>query len=273
MEKTLTALKITLLVLLIAVLVGVLVISINKDFSFASKFESKSKLVYDENIEEEFSKIDFYSESMDIEFVKSKDDKVNVKVYDSKENTTTVNVENDTLKIDSDKKEKCFFCIVGNRKTVIALPEKIYDLAIESKSGDILSNINFNKVSIDSKSGDIKLNSIKEGNLKVLSGDIDIEEVDDIEIVSASGDVEINKINKHLDIDTKSGDIFIKDLTLTNNSNIKVASGDVTIYNASEDIYFNTKAVSGDVSINNNNRRANNELTIDTKSGDITVRN
>lgn len=271
MEKTLTAVKITLFGLLIAVLVVVLVISINKDFDFG--FKSNSKLVYDENIEEEFNKIDFYSESMDIEFVKSKDEKVNVKVYDSKENTTTANVENDTLKIVSDKKEKCFFCIVENRKTVIALPENIYDLAIESKSGDILSNINFNKVSIDSKSGDIKLNNIKEGNLKVASGDIDLEEVDDIEIVSSSGDVNINKINKHLDIDTKSGDIFIKDLTLTNNSNIKVASGDVTIYNASEDIYFNTKVASGDVSIDNNNRYAKNELTINTKSGDIIVKN
>ena len=286
MEKSLVALKITLLVILISILVGVLIVSINKDFTF----ETKSKLVYDKNIEEDFSKIDSYLESMDIRFVKSDDNKTNVKVYDKKENNVTFNVENDTLKIVSDNNEKCIFCISGGRKIVISLPEKIYDLKVETKSGDIASSINFNKVSIDSKSGDIKLNNIsdvdikvksgdislnniKNGDIKVASGDIEVEEADDIKITSTSGDVQINKINKYLDIDTKSGDISISDLALTKNSKIKVTSGDVFIYKASNDIYFNAKVASGDVMINNNNRHANNELTISTKSGDITVEN
>lgn len=269
MEKTVVILKIVLLTLLIFTLVGVLVLFINKDF----KFNLNAKLVYDQNITEEFNKIDISTDSLDVKFVKSNDDTVNVKIYDNEDNDVIVEVENETLKIVSNKKNTCFFCMFQNRKVIITLPEKIYDLVIDTKSGDINSEIDFNKVNIVSTSGDIKFNNIKKAFVKITSGDIEIKEVDDLKVKSTSGDLEINKINKHIDIKTTSGDIEINNLNLTKNSNITVTSGDIMISKASKDIYYNTSVISGDVNIKNNNRHADIELMISAKSGDIIVKN
>lgn len=278
MNKGITITLISLLSLLVITLIVGLVLLINNNYTF--KFNnlnfglgSKTTLIYDENITENFNKIDIYSKSLDFKFVKSTDSTTNVKVYDDKKNTVSVNVENNTLKINSDNDNVCIFCFYSKRQAIISLPEKMYDLVLETTSGDIYSEINFNKVDLNTRSGDFELNNIKEGTIKVTSGDIEINEADDLIINATSGDIQINKINKHLDIETTSGDIDINNLNLTKNSNIKVTSGDVTILNASNNIYYNTSVISGDVKVNNNNRHANVELTINTKSGDITVRN
>ena len=271
MNKTITILRIILLIILITILTGILILFINKDFKF--NFNTKSSLIYDNNIEEEFNKIDIISKSLDFKFVKSNDDTTNVKIYDNKNNKVTVKVDNNTLKIESDNKNTCFFCITTKREAIITLPEKEYELLINTTSGDIKSDINFNKVNIISTSGDIEFNEIKEASIKVTSGDIIIKEVNSLTIESTSGDIDINKINEQLSINTTSGDIIIKELSLTKDSNIKVTSGDVTIYSKSSDIYYNAKATSGDILITNNNRHANTELTINAKSGDITINN
>lgn len=273
MSKVLRIILITLLSLLTITLIVGLVILIKDDFKFDFKYNGTSNLVYDENITQEFNKIDIITESLDIEFVKSNDNIANVKIYDDDKNDVMVNVENETLNIKSDKKvDFCFFCF-RNRKAIITLPEKMYNLVVDTKSGDITSEIDFNNVNIVSTSGDLKFNNITEAFIKVTSGDIKINEVDDLEIKSTSGDLDIDKVNKQLNIKTTSGDIIINNLMLTENSNIDVTSGDVLILNASDNIYYDTNVISGDVKINNNNRHADVEVKISAKSGDITVKN
>ena len=278
MNKGLTITLISLLSLIVITLILGLVLLINNKFTFKLDnfnfgFGSKSTLIYDKNIEENFNKIDIFSKSLDFKFVKSSDNNINVKVYDDKNNTVSVKVENQTLKITSDNDNVCIFCFSSKRQAIISLPDKMYDLTLETTSGDIYSEINFNNADLEARSGDIELNNIKNANIKVTSGDIKINEVDKLIVKATSGDLEINKINKQIDSETTSGDIDINNLSLTTNSNIKVTSGDVTIFNASHDIYYNTSVISGDVRVNNNNRHANYELTINTKSGDITVKN
>ena len=274
-------LVITLIILLslitISLIIG-LVLLINNNFpfkldNFNFDFNPKSTLIYDKNIEDNFNTLDIYSKSLDFKFIKSTDNNTNIKIYDNKKNNVSIKTENNTLKIISNNKNTCFFCFTRKRKAVISLPDKIYDLILQTKSGDIISDIDFNKVDLNSTSGDIKFNGIKDANIKVTSGDIIIKEVDNLKIKSISGDLLINKINKQLDIKTTSGDININYLTLTTNSNIEVTSGDVNILKASNDIYYNTNVLSGDVKINNNNRHANTELIIKTKSGDININN
>ena len=215
MEKSLTILKIVLLSLLVIILTNILVLFINDDnnFSFNYSFNSKASLVYDSNIEEEFNKIDINSESLDIKIVKSKDDNVNVKVYDKEKDNVSIKVENNTLMIESLKRIKCVFCFYKSREVVISLPENIYDLVVNTKSGDILSDVSLNNVDIVSLSGDIAFDNIKEANIKSTSGDILVNEVDKIKFDSTSGDVLINKVNEQLNIETTSGDINIRDLT------------------------------------------------------------
>ncbi len=277
MEKTITILRIVLLSLLICILCSVLVLFMNKDFNISKyiNFETNSSLIYDENIEENFSIIDIYSRDLDFDFVKSKNDITNIKVYDNKNNKINITVEDDTLKIvsDNDTNNYCFFCFNLKKKAIISLPEKEYDLIIKTLSGDINSSIDFNNVTLESTSGDLEFVNIKNAKINVTSGDIEIKEVDSLEIESTSGDVEIDKINNYIDIETRSGDISIEDLTITKDSSIKVTSGDIKVEKASENIYFDTSVVSGDVKINNNNRHAEYELKIKTTSGDIVVIN
>lgn len=273
MERVIATLKIVLLLILIAILSSVLVLFINKDLNFDFNFGTRAELIYDKNIEEEFDKINIRSDSLDIKFIKSSDNIVNVKVYDRKENEIKVNVEDNTLNIASDNNSICIFCFMKKREAVISLPDNIYDLIIKTGSGDITSNTEFNSVNIESTSGDIEFNNVKDLRIKVTSGDILVNEVDNLSVESTSGDVEINKINKYLNIETISGDIDIKDLSLAENSRIRVTSGDVTIFKSSENIYYNAKTTSGNVRINNNDRFANIELTINTISGDVMVKN
>lgn len=273
MSKVLRIILITLLSLLTMTLIVGLVILIKTDFKFDFKYNVNSTLVYDKNITEEFNKIDIITESLDVEFIKSKDNVVNVKIYDDDKNDVMVNVDSETLRIESNKKVNfCFFCF-RSRKAIVTLPEKMYNLVVDTKSGDITSKIDFDDVNIVSASGDIDFNYINKAFIKVTSGDVKINEVDDLEIKSTSGDLDIDKVNKQLNIKTTSGDIIINNLMLTENSNIDVTSGDLLILNASDNIYYDTNVISGDVKINNNNRHADVEVKISAKSGDIIIKN
>ncbi len=286
MEKILDIIKIVLLVVLIAVIIGIAVIFMNKDL----KFGIKTELIYDEIIKEEFNKIEIKSKSLDYEFVKSNNEEVNIKIYDAKDHNPIVKVEAETLKIETTEDFSCMFCFNIKRKVIISLPEDQYDLIVDATSGDLKSEIDFNNVKVSATSGDYKFQNIKDATINVssgditldkvekleiksTSGDIKISEVDEFKAESTSGDIEVEKINNHIDLKTTSGDIEIKNLTLTNNSSINAKSGDIIVYNASEGIYYNTKVKSGDVKINNNDRYAEIELTINTTSGDIIIKN
>ena len=257
--------KIIIIVLLIMLIV----------FVIMGKFDLsyfKTKLIFDNDINETFDRIKVLTDSLDIKIIKSNNDKVNVKIYDRDKNKALVKVENNTLIIENNiKKSNLFFCF-GKRQVIISLPEKEYNLLIETTSGDILSKVDFISANINSTSGDIKLNKVNDLNVKITSGDVTVSEVNNITIDSTSGDIEIGKVNDSVNINVTSGDVDINNLTITKESNIKSTSGDVDINKSFNDIYCNTKTISGEVKINNNDRHANYEININTKSGDITVR-
>ena len=275
MNNTINILKIIILSLVVAILMGVLVIFVKDGRKFKFDFKTKpAKLVYDEVINDEFNKIDIDATSIDIKFKKSTDEKTNVKVYDIDDKDLSVNVNNNTLTIENKKKYNCFiFCVSKKREIVVTLPEKEYDLAINSKSSDIISDINFNNVDIKVTSGDIEIKDANSAKLDVTSGDVKVEKVNSIDLESRSGDITLNTINEYLKIKTTSGDIKIKNLNIIKDSEIKVTSGDVEIDNVLSSVYFDTKVTSGDVKVGNNDRHANCELKIKTTSGDIRVNN
>ena len=273
MSKTIDILKIIVLSLIIVILVGVLVYGLKNKINFNFTIK-KAELIYDENINEDFEKINVETKSLDVKFVKSQSDEVNVKIYDKKNNDATVNVDNNTLNIVSKNESNCFgFCFNYKSEIVISLPEKDYDVIINGTSSDISSEINLGNVDIKLTSGDIKLNETNICNIKVKSGDVNINNVNKLDLESTSGDVKIGSINESLNIETKSGDININELNLNTNSKINVTSGDININKVLSNIYFDTKVKSGDVKIGNNDRHAEVELSINTISGDIRVNN
>lgn len=268
-NKIIKILLIILLTILVVGLIAVFVLLLNNKIDLNI---SQSKLIYDEIITESFNNIQVSTKSLDIKLIKSNDLKANVKVYDRKDSELSVKVEDNTLKIENERHTSwCFLCF-GESKVVISLPEKEYDLVINATSGDIESQVDLNNATIVTTSGDIDFTKVNELVLTVTSGDIEINEVNSITITSTSGDVEIGKVNNSLNIETTSGDIDIDNLTIMKDSNIKVKSGDVTINKTADNIYYNVTAPRGDVKITNNNRHADYELKIDTKSGDIKVK-
>lgn len=268
-NKIIKILLIILLTILVVGLIAVFVLLLNNKIDLNI---SQSKLIYDEIITESFNNIQVSTKSLDIKLIKSNDLKANVKVYDRKDSELSVKVEDNNLKIENERHTSwCFLCF-GESKVVISLPEKEYDLVINATSGDIESQVDLNNATIVTTSGDIDFTKVNELVLTVTSGDIEINEVNSITITSTSGDVEIGKVNNSLNIETTSGDIDIDNLTIMKDSNIKVKSGDVTINKTTDNIYYNATATSGDVKITNNNRHADYELKIDTKSGDIKVK-
>ena len=269
MDKTIKVLIIILLSILIVGSLGAFTMLFTKNADIEVYKTSK---VYDKEVEEEFNSINVDTDSLDIKIVKSNNEKTNVKIFDRNDKGISVEVENGTLNIVDDNIHSfCFMCF-GKREAIISLPEKEFDLVVESTSGDISSNLDLGNVTIVSTSGDIDLRNAKDLTIVVTSGDIEVKEVDNISITSTSGDVEIEKINSSLDIKTISGDIGINKLSIIKDSKIKVMSGDIVINNASEAIYVNAKATSGDIKIKDNNRRAESELKIEATSGDILVR-
>ena len=268
MDKTIKILIIVLLSILIVGSLGAFTILFTTNGNFEMYKTSK---VYDNDITEEFNAINVDTDSLDVRIIKSNDEKVNVKVYDKKDNKVSIEVENNTLNIEETVKDSiCFMC--GKREAIISVPEKEYDLVVQSTSGDVESRINLNNATIIVTSGDTELRKVNDLSMIVTSGDIDVEEVNNVTIVSTSGDVEIGKINSRLDIQTISGDIDIDDLTITEDSKIEVISGDVIINKTSNNFYCDAKATSGDVKVKDNDRRSEYELKIRTKSGDIIVR-
>ena len=256
-----------LIIIIIGLTVGFILIMTNKiNFNFF-----KTELVYNENIKEEFNKINISTDSIDIKLVKSKDDIANVKVYDRKDDYVSVRVEDGTLIIENRNDIKNWLFSFGKKEILISLPEKEYDIVSKSTSGDFVSSINLNNADISATSGDIILQNVNNLKIKLTSGDIETKEVNNMTSISTSGDVEISKINNSINVETTSGDIDIDSISITKNSNIRATSGDITINKSSSNIYYDANVTSGNIKIDDNNRHADYELKINTKSGDIRV--
>ncbi|MBR1413083.1 MAG: DUF4097 family beta strand repeat protein [Bacilli bacterium] len=194
--------------------------------------------------------------STDIEIKESTDEMILIEYQSNQDNNGKIEYKDNIIIIDEEKANlSCVGFCNSNRKIVLYIPEYYdneYDLT--TTSGDILSNIDFNKATISSNSGDISL-----------------KEVNNIKINTTSGDIKLTNINNAVNITTISGDILIDKMMIKDNSSIKTTSGDVIISDNQSVCYIETKTTSGDVSINNNNRKSDIVLDIKTTSGDISV--
>ena len=149
--------------------------------------------------------------------------------------------------------------------------DKIGNANLKTSSGDIELK-EAQTASITTTSGDIKVNTIEESaELETTSGDITANKITNAKIKTSSGEIELGNVKEYIEAETSSGDIKIDDLEITKDSKIEARSGDVTIHKTN-DIYTETKTSSGDSKIENNNRKSEITLKIETSSGDIKVK-
>ena len=281
MNSALNIVKIVLLSIIAVALIGLLIILLNGKIKIKGiDLYEKTELVYENTFTESISNLDIITTNNDIKIEEKEIENIEVKIYDRKDAKPTAEV-----------RIGFSFGINGNSRIEITVPKgTTYNLKIDGTSSDVESLINLKNVNIETKSGDINLKNSIDTTINTTSGDITVGNTDKLEITTTSGDIKtgsvsksiyakatsgdflLGDINGKLTLNTTSGDIKINKVNLTNNSTIKVTSGDVVI-GETNDIYVDAHVVSGDVKVNNNNRKSDYELKINTTSGDIIVNN
>ena len=210
--------------------------------------------VYDEEFEDEFKLIDIDVEVADVDIKASEDNKTYVKVYNYEE-LTDVKVSTDKIKITA-RAKKCFmFCNNKGGRVEVYLPiDYAYDLKVESDVGDV------------------NIEGFRNAYLEVDTnvGDIEVDKIKNVVAKSDVGDIKLDNIYEYVKIKANVGDVKIKNLNITKDSEIDSEIGDVRIENIN-DIYVDAKASVGETKINKNNRKSDITLKITSSVGDIKV--
>lgn len=293
-------LKIFLIVLLSILVVAMTTFFIlfltNKNFKFNFKFfgghKTYTELVYEQEYETIFNRINIDSDASDILIKHGTDSTVKVLVYSEKDNFE-VDESDDKLNVNIFQNDCKFFCFnMKISKVEIYLPVD-YDgnINIENNYGNVKLE-KFENLILDVKedAGDIEAYSLNTGkiknsygDIKVFGysknldieqdcGDIEIDEVDSINAENNYGDIIIKKVNEYVDLKDDCGDIEIDSVNLIKDSSIEDNFGDIKIESTNE-IYIDANTDLGDVKVNNNYHKSDITLKISNDCGDIEVNN
>ena len=221
---------------------------------------TSSNLVIDK--EYDFEELDdveikIKSGSLKITNTESEDDKVSLKFYADKDSYAYVDDGKDSLKIE-DRSDDCrFFCInwVGV-KIELALPKDYAgDLKIDTSYGDVdIDRFELASFVIDSSAGDVKIGGAK-----------------NIKASLSAGNFELGDCLGEARIDNSMGNVKIKELHLTKDSEIDLSMGNVEIDNVG-DVNVEAETSMGNQNISGGDRKSDITLRIDNSMGNITVR-
>lgn len=221
---------------------------------------TSSNLVLDKKYEfEELDRVEIKikSGSLKITNTDSEDDEVSLKFYADKDAYAYVDDDKDSLKIE-DRSDDCrFFCFnwVGV-KVELSLPKDY--------AGDLI---------VDTSYGDVDIAEFNEATLRIDSsaGDVNIKSVKDIQASLSAGNFELGDCLGEARIDNSMGNVKIKELHLTKNSQIDLSMGNVEIDNVG-DVNVEADTSLGDQNVEGGNRKSDITLKIDNSMGNITVR-
>lgn len=201
----------------------------------------------------------------------------------------------DTLLIED--KSSINFTIGNNTyfEVIVYLPESYNgNININNKTGDVklTSNLDISNLNIDISTGDVSIKNTlfaKKVSIESHVGDISINnlDTDDLYLKSKLGDVTIKNFSGKGYIDTKTGDIECGVKSLIGDFDISTKIGDVDL-SVDENLvfYFNVNKNVGDISCDlefNNvsqstssfrgerGKTPSNEITIDIKTGDMSI--
>nr|MBP3258740.1 DUF4097 family beta strand repeat protein [Bacilli bacterium] len=195
--------------------------------------------------------------STDVEINESIDNNVKVEYYSNRDNNAKIEYEEGVLSVNEEKYDtSCIGICNTRRKVIVSVPSDYKtNYEVKLKSGDLKSNIDLsgNNMAVSTMSGDVKLNKVS-----------------DISISAMSGDIIVDDIVGTISFSTMSGDVRIRNFNITSNSTVSTMSGDVKI-NYLSGSYVESSTKSGDIKINNNDRKSDIVLKINTSSGDISI--
>lgn len=250
--KNSTIILIVIMSLMVILITAFMVFLLVDNRNFSFVFNGKTTLLLDEVYEENVSKIEVDVISADVHIKEAEDNNLRVIAYGKEKETIESTIENDTLSIRRTGNHFCFGFCFGKEEVTIYIPRD-------------------RKVDLDIKtiSGEVEIATFKNSNVdvKTTSGDIKIGEVSQVKLKSVSGDIYLEK-GSNVEAATTSGDLKLK-YVLTS-INAKSVSGEIQIENLDLENDSTIHTTSGDVTI-----RSMNNLYIETStlSGDINISN
>ncbi len=276
MRKTTKILLIvgTSLIILGSIIFVIIGFYVNWDLSKVGtrKFETNT---YD--VSEEFKNISINTETADIIFEVSTDNKTQVVCYEEEHMKHQVSVEEGELKVnlvDTRKWYEHIGFVFTSPKITVYIPQGEYgNLAITSDTGDvkITKNFKFAGIIVLGDTGNVTNYASSTGLVKVTTdtGDIYIENISagSLDLTVSTGKVNVLDVNCEGDvkIDESTGKAYLTNVVCKNVIS-SGSTGDITLMNAIASEMFSIKRSTGDV---NFDRCDAAEIMVETDTGDV----
>lgn len=257
-----------------AILFSVVMTSYNWDFSklSTSEFVENSYV-----IKEDFNSISFDTDTADITFEVSKDDKCRVECYEDVNAKHYATVEDDTLNIKVNN-QKPWFAYIGvnfNQPTVtVYLPKAEYNtLTIDENTGDIKipTDFKFKEMKIDASTGNMMISASVSGDSEIhtSTGAIRIEDTSagSFALSTSTGDIVLSDVLCDGDIktDVSTGRNDITDVKCKNFTT-DGSTGEVILTNVIATGKFDINRSTGSIIFDGSDA---NEIFVDTSTGSV----
>ena len=254
------AIKIWLVIASVVMIIGMLICSIVMTV-LEWDFSKLSTVTYEKNdytITEGYRNISIISDTSDIEFVRTDEEKTTVICYEESEARHSVRVKEDCIEIkltDSRKWYERIDITSGNPKITVLLPNACAEVSIKGSTGDVVlpDDFTFDRIHVSLSTGDVLCSadtlqetSIKTGTgnidlidshcgslaLRVTTGKINVENTyceSDVSIEVSTGKTYVNDLYAdRFSSSGNTGDILLKNVTPISEISIVRSTGDVT---------------------------------------------
>ena len=222
----------------------------------------QENLIYSEEFElTDIKNVNLKTVAATITVKESKDDKVKIEVFSTKEKEVTANVLEDTISVEYlDQEEHNFTINIG----INEVQDEMIVYIPKDYENNILTDTNYGNISFDV--------SLKNASIDIVSdyGNIDIESVKNISIDCDFGNINVKNVYNKLDIETEYGNVNVDNLEINEDSNIVTKYGNVNV-EKTNDIRIDTDVNLGSVDVNKNNKEADVTLNIKSEMGFINV--
>ena len=212
------------------------------------------------NITDTFKNISVETDTADIDFVISDNDKISVVCKEQENLKHRVKVSNETLEIKLEDTRQWYEHIginFSNTKITVYLPQGEYgDLKVKNSTGDIKipKELAFKTIDIEGSTGHVTSQATAQN---------------DIKIKLSTGDIKIENIVAYsLDLAVSTGRINVKNVNCEGDIKIKVTTGKVTLENTEcKNLY--SDGSTGDFTLEN--VKCSEKLTAKRTTGDVTL--
>ena len=244
-------------------------------------FTKLSTVKYETNnyeIDENFNDISINTDTADITFISSDDEKFRVVCCEENKSKHFVVVEDNTLTINVVNEKKWYEYIginFGAPKIAVYIPQGEYgELSIKSSTGhiEIPKDFKFESIDVLESTGDVKNYASAAGDIKIKTntGDIWVENVSagTMDLSVSTGEVIAQSVTSEGDVkvsvstgDTKLTDVSCKSVISTG------STGDITLKNVFAKEKFYIERSTGDIKLEKSDAET---IKIETDTGDVT---